>query len=90
MNTQNVEKCESCQGADMTFEKVSTEPESDEEGYWRTRLTFDLIFSYFYMWLDDIWWYFLACLLLLVLLLYWLRENRDSLYLWCLAESFSI
>jgi len=28
-----MEKCESCQGADMTFEKIDTEP--DEEGYWK-------------------------------------------------------
>jgi len=26
-----MEKCESCQGADMTFEKVSADPDSDEE-----------------------------------------------------------
>ncbi len=28
-----MEKCESCQRADMTFEKVSSESDSDEEGY---------------------------------------------------------
>jgi len=27
-----MEKCESCQRADMTFEKVDAEPDSDEEG----------------------------------------------------------
>jgi len=27
-----MEKCESCQKADMTFEKVDVEPDSDEEG----------------------------------------------------------
>ncbi len=26
------EKCESCQRADMTFEKVNAEPDVDEEG----------------------------------------------------------
>jgi len=26
-----MEKCESCQRADMTFEKVAAEPDSDEE-----------------------------------------------------------
>ena len=29
-----MERCESCQGADMTFEKAAAEPDSDEEGYW--------------------------------------------------------
>ena len=29
-----MEKCESCQRADMTLEKVNAEPDSDEEGYW--------------------------------------------------------
>ncbi|MCH8915639.1 MAG: hypothetical protein IIA82_07345 [Thaumarchaeota archaeon] len=28
-----MEKCESCQRNDMTFEKVDAEPYSDEEGY---------------------------------------------------------
>lgn len=28
-----MEKCTSCQGADMTFEKAVAEPDSDEEGY---------------------------------------------------------
>jgi len=28
-----MEKCESCQGKDMAFEKVNAEPDSDEEGY---------------------------------------------------------
>jgi len=28
-----MEKCESCQRADMTFEKVDSQPDSDEEGY---------------------------------------------------------
>jgi len=28
-----MEKCESCQGTDMTFEKAAAEPDSDEEGY---------------------------------------------------------
>jgi len=28
-----MEKCESCQRADMTFEKVTVEPDLDEEGY---------------------------------------------------------
>ena len=28
-----MEKCESCQRKDMTFEKISAEPDSDEEGY---------------------------------------------------------
>ncbi len=32
-----MEKCESCQGADMTLEKVGAEPDSDEEGYWKKR-----------------------------------------------------
>ncbi len=27
------EKCESCQRADMTLEKVTKDPDSDEEGY---------------------------------------------------------
>jgi len=27
-----MEKCESCQRADMTFEKIAAEPDSDEEG----------------------------------------------------------
>jgi len=26
-----MEKCESCQGADMTFEKVDSAPDSDKE-----------------------------------------------------------
>ncbi len=30
-----MEKCESCQRNDMTFEKVGAEPDSDEEGYWK-------------------------------------------------------
>ena len=30
-----MEKCESCQRNDMTFEKVDAEPDSDEEGYWK-------------------------------------------------------
>ena len=32
-----MEKCESCQRADMTLEKVDAEPDSDEEGYWEKR-----------------------------------------------------
>ena len=28
-----MEKCESCQRADMTLEKVNAESDSDEEGY---------------------------------------------------------
>ena len=28
-----MEKCESCQGKDMAFEKVNAEPDSDVEGY---------------------------------------------------------
>jgi len=28
-----MEKCESCQGADMTLEKAAAEPDSDEEGH---------------------------------------------------------
>ncbi len=28
-----MEKCESCQRADMTLEKVAAEPDPDEEGY---------------------------------------------------------
>ncbi len=28
-----MERCESCQGADMTLEKAAAEPDSDEEGY---------------------------------------------------------
>jgi len=28
-----MEKCESCQGADMTLKKAAAEPDSDEEGY---------------------------------------------------------
>ncbi len=32
-----MEKCESCQGADMTLKKVTAEPDSDEEGYWEKR-----------------------------------------------------
>jgi len=28
-----MEKCESCQKKSMTFEKVDTEPDLDEEGY---------------------------------------------------------
>ncbi len=32
-----MEKCESCQDTDMTFEKVYAEPNSDEEGYWEKR-----------------------------------------------------
>jgi len=28
-----MEKCESCQRADMTLEKVHAEPDSEEEGY---------------------------------------------------------
>ncbi len=27
------EKCESCQRADMTFEKINKEPDADEEGF---------------------------------------------------------
>jgi len=27
------EKCESCQRADMSFEKVNAEPDADEEGF---------------------------------------------------------
>jgi len=27
-----MEKCGSCQGKDMTFEKVNAEPDADEEG----------------------------------------------------------
>jgi len=27
------EKCESCQGTDMTFNKIDAEPNLDEEGY---------------------------------------------------------
>ncbi len=30
-----IEKCESCQRADMTFEKIDAEPNSDEEGFWK-------------------------------------------------------
>ncbi len=32
-----MEKCESCQSADMTLKKVDTEPDSDEEGYWEKK-----------------------------------------------------
>ena len=32
-----MEKCESCQGADMTLAKVDPEPDSDEEGFWEKR-----------------------------------------------------
>ena len=32
------EKCESCQRADMSFEKVTKEPDSDEERYWAKRV----------------------------------------------------
>ena len=32
-----MEKCESCQRADMTFEKITAEPDSDEEGYWERK-----------------------------------------------------
>ncbi|MCV0401084.1 MAG: hypothetical protein K5777_03770 [Nitrosopumilus sp.] len=28
-----VEKCESCQKKEMTFEKINAEPDLDEEGY---------------------------------------------------------
>jgi len=28
-----MERCESCQGADMTLEKAAAEPDLDEEGY---------------------------------------------------------
>ncbi|WP_182130531.1 hypothetical protein [Nitrosopumilus sp. b3] len=28
-----MEKCESCQRRDMTFEKVDSDPDLDEEGY---------------------------------------------------------
>ncbi len=28
-----MEKCESCQGADMTLKKATAEPDSGEEGY---------------------------------------------------------
>jgi hypothetical protein len=28
-----MEKCESCQKKDMSFEQVNKEPDSDEEGY---------------------------------------------------------
>jgi len=28
-----MEKCESCQSADMTLKKADAEPDSDEEGY---------------------------------------------------------
>jgi len=28
-----MEKCESCQRADMTLEKVAAEPDPDEEGF---------------------------------------------------------
>ena len=29
-----MEKCESCQRKDMSFEKANVEPNVDEEGYW--------------------------------------------------------
>ena len=29
-----MEKCESCQKSEMTFEKVNAQPDSNEEGYW--------------------------------------------------------
>lgn len=28
-----IEKCTSCQGADMTLDKASPEPDTEEEGY---------------------------------------------------------
>jgi len=28
-----MEKCESCQGKDMSFEKINAEPNVDEDGY---------------------------------------------------------
>ena len=32
-----MEKCESCQRADMSLEKITPEPDPDEEGYWEKR-----------------------------------------------------
>jgi len=32
-----MEKCESCQGTDMTLEKVTAEPDLDEEEYWEEK-----------------------------------------------------
>ena len=32
-----MEKCESCQRKDMSFEKVNAEPDPDEEGLWEKK-----------------------------------------------------
>ena len=38
-----MEKCESCQGADMTLNKVSPEPDPDEESFWEI-MNFNCVF----------------------------------------------
>jgi hypothetical protein len=32
-----LEKCEFCQRADVTLDKITPEPDPDEEGYWEKR-----------------------------------------------------
>ncbi len=32
-----MEKCEFCQRADVTLDKITPEPDPDEEGYWEKR-----------------------------------------------------
>ena len=38
-----MEKCESCQGADMTLEKADPEPNADEESFWEI-MNFNCVF----------------------------------------------